>query len=242
MKSVSISGSPRENVGKKDAKKHRSEGKVPCVLYGGKEQIHFVAEEKSFKKLVYTPDSFTVKLNLDNKEYHAILQDIQYHPVSDRILHADFLEIFEDKPVIIHIPVKVTGTAIGVLNGGRFIQKLRKLKIKALPVHLPDDVVVDISPLEINDSIKVSDIKKPNVVFLDPPSAVIVGVRVTRVIVEEVPVVAEGAVPAEGAAGATATPGAPGAPGVPVVPGAEAKDADKGKDKGKEKEKGKDKK
>jgi large subunit ribosomal protein L25 len=237
MKSVSISGSPRENVGKKDAKKHRIDGKVPCVLYGGKEQTHFVTDEVSFKKLVYSPDAYTVKINLGNKEVNAILQDIQYHPVSDSILHADFLEIFDDKPVIIHIPVKVTGTSKGVLNGGSFIQKLRKLKIKALAADLPDNVVVDITPLDINDSIRVSDIKKPNVTFLDPANAVIVGVRVTRVYVEETPVVEEGAVPAEGAAGATpATPGAP-------VAGDKGKEGDKGKgkepEKGKEAEKGK---
>ena len=129
------------------------------------------------------------------------MQDIQYHPVSDGILHADFLEIFDDKPVTIHIPVKVIGKSQGVLKGGRFIQKLRKLKIKALPAYLPDDITVDISPLEINDSIRVSDIKQNNVTFLDPPNSVIVGVRVTRVIVEEAPVVAEGAAAtAEGAA------------------------------------------
>jgi large subunit ribosomal protein L25 len=201
MKKVSISGSLRESVGKKDAKKHRIDGKVPCVLYGGKDQVHFVTEQISFKKLVYSPEAFTVKINVNSKEYQAVLQDIQYHPVSDSILHADFLEIFDDKPVTIHIPVKVTGKSQGVLKGGRFIQKLRKVKIKALPAFLPDDITVDISPLEINDSIRVSDIKQNNVTFLDPPNSVIVGVRVTRVIVEEAPVVAEGATPAaEGAA------------------------------------------
>ena len=215
MKSVSISGSLRESVGKKDAKKHRREGNVPCVLYGGKEQIHFVAEEKSFKKLVYTPESFTVKLNVNDKDYNAILQDIQYHPVSDNILHADFLEIFDDKPVVMHIPVKVTGNSQGVLKGGKFIQKLRKLKIKSLPTYLPDSIDLDITPLEINDSIKVSDIKRDKVTFLDAPSAVIVGVRVTRVAVEEA---TTAAAPAEGAAAAPAA-------------GDKAKEADKGKDK-----------
>ena len=217
MKSVSISGSLRENVGKKDAKKHRREGNVPCVLYGGKEQIHFVAEEKSFKKLVYTPESFTVKLNVNDKDYNAILQDIQYHPVSDNILHADFLEIFDDKPVVMHIPVKVTGNSQGVLKGGKFIQKLRKLKIKSLPVNLPDSIDLDITPLEINDSIKVSDIKRNDVTFLDAPSAVIVGIRVTRVAVEE----------ATTAATTAATPAAAAAPAA----GDKAKEAEKGKDK-----------
>jgi large subunit ribosomal protein L25 len=225
MKSVSISGSPRENVGKKDAKKNRKEDKVPCVLYGGKEQVHFAADEVSFKKLIYTPDSFTVKLNVDNKEYNAILQDIQYHPLSDRILHADFLEIFDDKPVVMHIPVKVTGNSQGVLKGGRFIQKLRKLKIKALPVDLPDNVAVDITPLEINDSIKVSDIKKDKVTFLDAPTAVIVGVRVTRVVVEETPTAVEGAAAAAAAPAAGAA-----APATPAA-GEKGKEAEKGKGK-----------
>lgn len=229
MKVVSMSGSPRESVGKKDAKKMRNDGKVPCVLYGGKEQVHFVTDETTFKKIVYTPEVCTVKINVDGKEFEAILQDIQYHPVSDKILHADFMEIFPDKMVTIHIPVKLTGSAPGVLKGGKLHHKIRKLKIKALAANLPDDFTLDISNLEINDSIKVSDLSYPNITLLDPPTAVVVGVRVTRVVVEEV-TVAEGAVPAEGAAGATATPGAP---------GAEAKEGDKekGKDKGKEEKK-----
>jgi large subunit ribosomal protein L25 len=202
---------------------------VPCVLYGGKDQVHFVTDQLSFKKLVYTPNAYTVKLNVNEKEYHAVLQDIQYHPVSDSIIHADFLEIFDDKPVTIHIPVKVTGNAQGVLKGGQFIQKLRKLKIKALPNDLPDNVTVDISPLDIGDSIRVSDIKQKSVTFLDPANSVIVGVRVTRVYVEETPATAEGATPAAEGAEGGATPAAT---------------ADKGKegDKGKEADKGKDKK
>jgi len=225
MKSVSISGSLRENVGKKDAKKNRLEGKVPCVLYGGKEHFHFVTEEISFKKLVYSPDAYTVKLNLNEKEYNAILQDIQFHPVRDNILHADFLEIFDDKPVTISVPIKVIGVSEGILKGGRLIQKLRKVKIKALPAYLVDDLTVDITPLEIGDSIRISDIKKDNITFLDPPNSVIVGVRVTRVVVEETTTAVEGAAPAEGAA-------APGA-----APAAGDKEKGKEAEKGKEKEK-----
>jgi large subunit ribosomal protein L25 len=238
MKVVSMSGSPRENVGKKDAKKMRNEGKVPCVLYGGKEQVHFVTDETTFKKIVYTPEVCTVKINVEGKEFEAVLQDIQYHPVSDKILHADFLEIFPERAVTIHIPVKLTGSAPGVLKGGKLHHKIRKLKVKALMKHLPDDFTLDISNLEINDSIKISDLNYPNLTLLDPKTAVVVGVRVTRVVVEEV-VAVEGAVPAEGAAGATATPGVPGAPGAPVTPGADAKDAEKGKEKEKGKDKGK---
>jgi len=218
MKTVSISGSLRENVGTKDAKKQRKEGKVPCVLYGGSEQLHFVTEEDSFKKLVYSPDAYTVVLDVNGKNYNAILQDIQYHPVGDNILHADFLEIFEDRPVTIPVPIRVTGTSPGILKGGKLIQKLRKLKIKALPVNLPDFITVDISPLEIGQSVRVSDLTLENITMLDSPNSVIVGVRVTRVVVEEAPKAGEGAATAE----AGATPAAPAA-------GDKGKEADKGK-------------
>ena len=218
MKTVSISGSLRESVGTKDAKKQRKEGKVPCVLYGGSEQLHFVTEEVSFKKLVYSPDAYTVVLDVNGKNYNAILQDIQYHPVGDNILHADFLEIFEDKPVTIHVPVRVTGTAPGILKGGKLIEKLRKLKIKALPVNLPDFIIADISSLEIGQSVRVSDISLDNITLLDSPNSVIVGVRVTRVVVEEAPKAAEGTPAVEGGA----TPATPAA-------GEKGKEAEKGK-------------
>ncbi|HNW97129.1 MAG TPA: 50S ribosomal protein L25/general stress protein Ctc [Bacteroidales bacterium] len=228
MKAVSISGSPRENVGKKDAKKQRNEGNIPCVLYGGKDQVHFATPESSFKKIVYTSEVCTVKININGKEHDAILQDIQYHPVSDKILHADFLEVSPEKPVTIHVPVKLTGSAPGVLKGGKLHHKIRKLKIQGLLPYLPDDITLDISSLEINDSIKVSDIVRDNITLLDPKTAVVVGVRITRVVVEETPT-AEGAAPAEGATGATATPAAPAADD-------KGKEKDKGgKDKGKEK-------
>jgi len=207
MKTVSISGSPRENVGKKDAKKQRTDGKVPCVLYGGKDQVHFTTDATSFKCLVYSPDAYTVKLDINSKNYDAILQDIQYHPVTDNILHVDFLEIFPNKAVTISVPVKHIGVSEGVLKGGKLIQKLKKLKINALPANLPDDITVDISPLEIGQSIKVSDIQKENITFLDSPNAVVIGVRVTRAVVEEVPA-AGAAAPAAGAAAPTAAPAA----------------------------------
>jgi len=212
MKAVSISGFPRENVGKKDAKKNRNDGKVPCVLYGGKDQIHFVTDATNFKTLVYSPDAYTVKLNISNKEYDAVLQEIQFHPVADNILHVDFLEVFPDKPVTISIPIKHVGVPEGVLKGGKLVQKLRKVKIKALLADLPDDITVDVSALEIGQSIKISDVHRDNITFLDSPNAVIIGVRVTRAVVEETLVA--GAVTAEGAAApavAAATPTAPAA-------------------------------
>lgn len=180
-----MSGSLRENVGKKDAKLHRSQGLVPCVIYGGKEQLHFVVEESQFKKVIFTPNVYFIELNIDGKKYEAALQDVQYHPVTDRILHVDFLELAPDKKVTMGIPVSITGNSVGVLKGGKLLKKIRKLKVKALPADFPDNITVNISKLDINDSIRVSDLSYENLEFLDPANAVIVGVRVTRVVVEE---------------------------------------------------------
>jgi len=204
MKTVSLSGTPRAYVGKKDAKKQRVENKIPCVLYGGKEQIHFAVDDKLFRKIVFTPEVYLVKLDITGIQHDTIIQDVQYHPVTDRILHVDFLELPADKPVTIAIPVKMEGTAPGVLKGGRFIFKMRKLKIKAMAKDLPDYIMISIDNLEIGDSVKVSDIKRDDVTFLDPANSVILGVRTARAVVEEVPaggvVAEEGAVPAEGGA------------------------------------------
>ncbi len=204
MKTVSLSGSLRENVGKKDAKKHRRDFKVPCVMYGGKEQVHFVADEKSLMKVMHTPVAYIFKLNVGGHEYSTIIQDVQYHPVTDRMLHVDFMEILAEKPVTIGVPIKVTGTAPGVLRGGKLIKKMRKLVIKALVQHLPDEVTVSIDGLEIGDSVKISDMKLENVLFLDPASSVIVGVRTARAVVEEVVPGAEGAAATAAAAPAEA--------------------------------------
>ena len=204
MKTVSLSGSLRENVGKKDAKKHRREFKVPCVLYGGKEQIHFVSEEKVLAKIMHSPIAYIYNVNVGGQIYNAIVQDVQYHPVTDRMLHVDFMEILPEKPVTISVPIKVIGTAPGVLRGGRLIKKMRKLVIKALVQDLPDDLTVSIDGLEIGDSVKVSDMKFEKVTFLDVASSVIVGVRTARAVVEEVVPGAEGAAAAATAAAAPA--------------------------------------
>jgi large subunit ribosomal protein L25 len=200
MKTVSMSGSLRANVGKKDAKAHRKEGNVPCVLYGGKEQIHFSVSEKSFKDVIFTPEICFIELKLDGKEYKAILQDVQYHPVTDKILHADMLELIPGKTIIMGVPIKVVGVAPGVLRGGRLIQKLRKIKIKALPEDMPDYIDISIDNLEINDSVKVSDVVRDKLTFLEPRNTIVVGVRVTRVVEEPK---AEEAVAVEGAEAAT---------------------------------------
>ena len=186
MKTVSLSGSPRENVGKKDARKTRRAGRVPCVMYGGKEQLHFAVDEKPLKKIVFTPEVYIITLNVGGKIHDTILQDAQYHPVTDNFLHVDFLEILPDKPVTISVLVKAEGTPTGVLKGGRFINKMRKLKIKAMVKDLPDFIPINTDDLDIGDSVKVMNIKMDKVTFLDPPNSVIVGVRTARTVVEEV--------------------------------------------------------
>lgn len=196
MKTVSLSGSPRGNVGKKDAKKARKEGMVPCVLYGGKEQIHFVMEEKAFKPILFTPDAYLIKLNIDGKTYETILRDVQYHPVTDSLLHADFYEITPGKPIKIAVPIKIVGISQGVLRGGKLIRKFHKFMVKGLVEHIPEHIEVDITPLDIADVFKISDLKVSNIEFLDPQSALVATVRTSRTLAtpeeEESAVVKEG--------------------------------------------------
>ncbi|UBM62362.1 50S ribosomal protein L25/general stress protein Ctc [Candidatus Sulfidibacterium hydrothermale] len=180
MKTVSLSGSSRANVGKKDAKKLRKEGKVPCVIYGGKEQKHFYLDQKDFKKIIFTPEVFIIKIDLEGTTYETILQDIQYHPVSDFVLHADFLELTPGRAVTLAIPVQLEGTAPGVVKGGRLQLKLRKLRLKGKVEDMPEHVVLDISGLDIGKSIKVKDVPVENVQFLDPANAVVVSVKAAR--------------------------------------------------------------
>lgn len=180
MKAIFMSGSPRANVGKKDAKALRVSNLVPCVLYGGKEQIHFSIPEKDFKPLIFTPDVHTVELDLSGTKYTAILQDVQYHPISDKILHVDFLQTFEDKQVIINIPVKVAGNAPGVRAGGKLLVKRRTLKVKSFLKSLPDYITIDISKLEIGDSVKVSELISDELLILEALNVDVLAVTATR--------------------------------------------------------------
>jgi large subunit ribosomal protein L25 len=184
MKSVSISGSLRENVGKRDAKAQRAQGLIPCVIYGGKEQLQFVVEETQFRNLIFTPEVKYVELEVGDKKFVAVLQASQWHPVTDHLLHVDFLEIVEGKPVTIGIPVIITGTSPGVLRGGRLIKKVRKITVKGLLKDIPEMITVDISNMEINDMIKISDLAIPNLTFIENPGTVIVKVDSTRNVVE----------------------------------------------------------
>jgi len=195
MKTVSMSGSLRESVGKKDAKLQRSEGRIPCVLYGGKEQIKFIADEKSFHQIVFTPDSYFIKLTIDGKSHDCVLKDIQYHPVSDTILHADFIEFEQDKPLTMSVPVNFTGNAPGLIKGGQLIKKFRKLNVRALPADMPEAVVIDISNLDIDQKILIGEIQQEKFKILEKPERYIIAIRATRVSATTEPG-AEGAAPA----------------------------------------------
>jgi len=208
MKSITINGSQRESVGKKATKALRNAGQVPCVLYGGDKPVHFSAPELAFSKLVYTPNAHTVVINLDNGEVlNAVLQDIQFHPVTDRILHVDFYQLFEDKEIALNIPVNLVGNSKGVKNGGVLRRNNRKLRIKALPANLPDFIEIDITPLKIGDKVAVGDLPTGDYTFLQTDTTVVCRVSTSRVAVEdeeEEEEGAEGAEAAEGAEGAEA--------------------------------------
>lgn len=173
-------------MGKKASKALRNAEMVPCVLYGGDAPVHFMAEEKSFKPLVYTANAHTVVIELnDGGRFEAVLQDIQFHPVTDRILHIDFYQLFEDRPVTMNIPVKLNGNAPGVMNGGRLMFRNRKLTVKALPANLPDVINVDISKLRIGGTISVGDVLSEEYTFMHPDNTSIVQVKTSRNVVAE---------------------------------------------------------
>ncbi|MDH5399706.1 MAG: 50S ribosomal protein L25/general stress protein Ctc [Cyclobacteriaceae bacterium] len=180
MKTVEIIGYKRANLGKSDSKNLRAESNVPCVLYGGDTQIHFYSPAILFRELVYTDEAHFVHLNIEGDEYEAILQDIQFHPVSEIILHADFLLLHEDKAVKMSIPAHFFGTAPGVVKGGALIKKRRTLKIKALPKNMPSQIDINIEKLDFGKAIKVQDIPTENFEIMDTPIASIAVVEVPR--------------------------------------------------------------
>jgi large subunit ribosomal protein L25 len=180
MNTIAISGSQRENVGKRDAKELRYAGKVPAVLYGGKEQFHFAIDAPDLRDLVYTPEVNFVELNIDGKKTNAILKDIQFHPLTEKIVHIDFLQLFEDKALTIEIPVKLTGTSPGVKEGGKLVQKLRKLKVNALPKNMPQFVEVSLEPLEVGKSVRVSDLQAKGYTITNVAEDTVVSVIMSR--------------------------------------------------------------
>jgi len=180
MKSITIEGSERESVGKKATKALRDAGMVPCVIYGGSQPVHFAADERAFKNLVYTPNAHTVEVVLAGKKYNAILQDIQFHPVSDRINHIDFFQLSDDKEIIMEVPVNVVGTSPGVLLGGVLRLNQRRLKVKALPKNLPDFVEANISELQMGNKLYVTKIETNNFKLMHPDNTVVCQVRISR--------------------------------------------------------------
>ncbi len=180
MKSITIKGSQRESVGKVATKALRNAGQVPCVLYGGDKPVHFSSEEMAFRNLVYTPNVYTATIELGSEKFEAILQDIQFHPVTDKIIHIDFYQLFDDKEVTMNIPVHLVGSAPGVLNGGSLRFPKRKLRVKALPGNLPDFFNADISKLKIGSKLFITDIDNKDCTFLHPDNTVVAQVRMSR--------------------------------------------------------------
>lgn len=180
MKSITIKGSKRESVGKVATKALRNAEKVPCVLYGGDKALHFSADETAFKDLVYTPNVYTAKIEFEGNKYNAILKDIQFHPVSDKILHIDFYQLFDDKMVTMEIPVKLLGTAPGIILGGSLRFAQRKLNVRALPKDLPDFIEADISKLNIGDKLYVTELFDKKYSILNPENTVVAQVRTSR--------------------------------------------------------------
>lgn len=211
MKTVEIIGYRRANLGKSGSQKLRDEGLVPCVLYGGDDQIHFYSPMILFREVVYTNEAHFVHLNIEGEEFQAILQEVQFHPVSEVILHADFLRISEDRKIKMNIPLRLVGEAPGVTKGGALVRKRAALKVYGFPKDMPDHIDVDVSSLDFHHAIKVGDMKMDKLEFMDPKHASIAVVEVPRAakILEEA---AAAAAPAEGAAPAAGAPAAGAAP------------------------------
>ncbi|SFT67130.1 large subunit ribosomal protein L25 [Lishizhenia tianjinensis] len=180
MKTVQLSGSLRANVGKKDAKAVRNAGNVPCVLYGTGEQTSFAVKHTDIEKIIFSPDVFQIELDIDGTTKRGIIQEVQMHPVTDKVQHVDFLELVDDKPVKVGIPVSLVGRSRGVLNGGRLQQVFRRVKVEGLPKDLPATVELDITPLRIGQAIRIGQIEIPGCKVLDPASAVAVSVKMAR--------------------------------------------------------------
>jgi large subunit ribosomal protein L25 len=180
MKKFQIKGTARQLVGKKDTKSLRAQDLVPCVIYGGEKVIHFQAHENEFRKLVYTPKVYQTEIDVDGVVYNAFMQALQFHPVTDKLLHIDFLEIRENVPVKLQIPVRLDGYAKGILQGGRLKANLRTLKAKGFSKDFPDEIAIDVTELSIGESIRVSDVSVPGIEILNAKSVPVATVVVTR--------------------------------------------------------------
>lgn len=198
MKTIEIKAVSRDQFGKKSSNSLRAENNVPCVMYGGKENLHFYAHENTFRGLIYTPEVYLVNLIVDGKKYKAVMKDMQFHPVSDKLQHIDFIEVFEDKPVIMYIPIRITGESVGVKAGGKMKTKRRTLKVKGMINDLPEHLDIDITGLEIGQSVKIGDLSYDKLEIIDNKRAMIVAVATSRLAMTPEEVAAEGAeAPAE---------------------------------------------
>jgi large subunit ribosomal protein L25 len=180
MKQHEIVGFKRANLGKSEAQRLRAEGYVPSVLYGGPEQVHFYAPVILFRELLYTPDIYEVTLNIEGDIYKAVLQDSQFNPVNDAIIHADFLQLVDGKKVKVDVPIKLVGTSVGVMQGGKLNLKLRKLRVEGLSKDIPDYIELDVSKLELGKSVKVEAVKADGYAILSSPSNPIASVEIPR--------------------------------------------------------------
>lgn len=223
MKTLSISGKTREKTGTKDAIHMRKAGNVPCVLYGGSEQLNFLVDEKQFSKLLYTPDAYLVSLDVNGKQAKAIVQDAQFDKVTDKILHVDFMEAVPGKYLTVKIPVVTHGSPLGVKKGGKLQIKIRRLTVKGLVDDLPDHITLEVANLELGQSILIKDLKNEKLKFLDPQNAAVVTVRTTRE--AEAPAATTTAAAAPGAAAPAAGAAAPAAGA--AAPAAAAKKEEK---------------
>jgi len=195
MKTIEISVKKRLKTGKTDTRELRKQDNVPCVLYGGKDVLHFYAHKNEFRKLVYTPEALIVHLNIEGEKHEAIMQALQFHPVSDNLNHIDFIEVDESKPVTINIPIVLTGNCIGIKNGGKLREKRRSLKVKGLVKNLPDILEVDMTTVDVGNVVKVEDLKYPNIELLDPARSMVVAILSSRLAAKGM----EEAAPAEAA-------------------------------------------
>lgn len=187
MKKAQLSGSLRANVGKKDAKALRNAERVPCVLYGQGEQIHFSARAIDIQKLIYSPDVYQIEIDIDGgKKVNAIIKDKQMHPVTDNAMHVDFLELSDSKPVKVSLPLRTKGAAIGVMNGGKLRQPYRTLRVVGLPGEIPEEILVDITNMRIGSQIRISDLNISGIEFLEPANAVVLSIKMARGAVADV--------------------------------------------------------
>ena len=185
MQTVSLSGSLRENVGKNDASVLRQNGKVPCVVYGGEKQHHIAIDHIALEKLIFSPNVYFIELEFGGEKMKTAIKDIQFHPVTEDILHVDFQRLYEDREIKLEIPVRLEGSAIGVRNGGRLAAHFRRLLVRALPQNLPDSIDLDVTTMRIGMSIRVKDLASPDFTILQDPNAVVVAVRRGRLLIEE---------------------------------------------------------